>query len=122
MNERELHPNRFNMVELIAVWLAAAMTAFVDYGLSRLLRSMTDQLERFHKDSLDLIDGRPDDGHWILVLIGVSCLAFALVVTLSGSLQAGRFWCISFSQLCLFASGWIFWSYSSDWFKASMFI
>jgi hypothetical protein len=109
MNERELHPNRFNMVELIAVWLAAAMTAFVDYGLSRLLRSMTDQLERFHKDSLDLIDGRPDDGHWILV-------------TLSGSLQAGRFWCISFSQLCLFASGWIFWSYSSDWFKASMFI
>ncbi len=122
MKEHKDRASQSGKLQTLAIWVAALLTALADYCLGTLLRGMTDQLERFHKDTVAMTDARPDDGLWILVVIGISCLGLAAFVTLVRRSSPAQVWSLVYSQISLFVSGYIFWTYSLVWFKVSMFL
>lgn len=122
MKEHKDRASESGNLQTLAIWVAALLTALADYCLGTLLRGMTDQLERFHKDTVAMTDARPDDGLWILVVIGISCLGLAAFVTLVRRSSPAQVWSLVYSQISLFVSGYIFWTYSLVWYKVSMFL
>jgi len=122
MKEHKERAFQYGKLQTLAIWIAALLTALADYCLGTLLRGMTDQLERFHKDTVAMTDARPDDGLWVLGVIGVTCLGLAAFATMVRRPSPAQVWSLVYSQISLFVSGYIFWTYSQVWFKVSMFL
>ena len=69
-----------------------------------------------------MTDARPDDGLWVLGVIGVTCLGLAAFATMVRRPSPAQVWSLVYSQISLFVSGYIFWTYSLVWYKVSMFL
>lgn len=107
----------------IAVFFINIFTFFTQFFLTSCLKDLSDQVNRFHKDSI-LVYGLPDQYNLSILSLGYSCLIPAiLIIYFRNRLNSGTLlsFCI-YPYFVIMACFYLFILASFGWIKSSLFL